>query len=814
METITCPGGASSSSRAVALPPTPPCRGVALCVSPELQVLMMHGSHVLELENRIKWLEDIVSSQCPGVDLTAGPPVELRSRASPPAIRIVTTGPDFEQAQSMSSTSSPVFALSPASTCPTPVSFDFSSPGVSPGYLQPMSPFTFSDASPAPSPFSSPFLQPQNTLAHEVGLLSLSGAGDPKYLGPSSGAAFARMVFADARDNDVLHQPLADIPEVKPPPWGPTAPPAPFPATEDCITFTNTYFEIVHPQYPFLHRPTFDACLEAVYHNDSKHTVSNLPPGYTMSAARFHVYLVLSIGASILSTRLGTRFDSDGYFSASMTALADIRLTRSVQSIQSALLLAMKSLQAPGGWNIWYLNATVVATCVDLGLHRKLAVLPGHESTAALKRRVFWSAYALDRNVCIALGRPFGILEGSYDVELPDEGDNDEELTTPTSLSQSSFSPSAGTARASFSGSIYLLRIIRAIAIIRNRIYQISQTHFHGHSDLSEWQLATHRHIMELRDQARTSLGGIRRGSNSGAGHQIQTLDLKYHEAVQLLFRPSPTFPGPSSFALQQCFQSAVDTLRIYSKMKRFRELPYTYLTALSIFLSGITMLYAYRNCREVQSATGKDLFQEDIASCSLLLADLGQRWPSALRSRARFDEFAQANLAFHANASSRMLSPHDGARRASVSSHRSMIAADLPPSPQPPPLPPSQQQQQQQVSPSLDLPSPGPRMVPQQQHAWYGGGPSPGPGGPGGMLGPPAGHGFDTSWMSTISWEDLQLPPGGETDMACGGMEGLETAPVDGVDAMLSNLMGEDTPMWGMDPPMHRPPPPHDQRQ
>ena len=136
-------------------------------------------SHVLELENRIKWLESIVGSRCPDIDLVVGPPVELRSRPTPPDIRIVTSGvQDFGQSHSMSAASSPInFPHSPASTIPTPVSFEFSSPGGS--YLHATSPFGYpgSDIGTSSAPSigpSSPYLQPQDTMAHEICLLSLS----------------------------------------------------------------------------------------------------------------------------------------------------------------------------------------------------------------------------------------------------------------------------------------------------------------------------------------------------------------------------------------------------------------------------------------------------------------------------------------------------------------------------------------------------------------------------------------------------------------------------------------------------------------
>jgi len=726
-----------------------------------------------------------VRARCPGVDLGIGPSVELRSRPSPPAIRIVTTGPDFNQpSQSISSTSSPIFALSPASTCATPVSFEFSSPGVSPGYLQPMSPFTFSDVGPSPTPSpgpSSPLLLPRDTLPHEVGLLSLSASEEAKYVGSSSGISFARMVFADSGGVD-LQKSDEDLRDFKRHIPSSTVEPIQLPKMDDCLMLSKSYFETVHLQYPFLHQPTFDGCLQAVYYDET----TNLPPNFSLATARFHVLLVLSIGEHIVSTRSGRHRDlSEGYHAAALLLSNNITLTGSLQGAQSSLLLAMQSLYAMNGWNVWYLNAIIMATCVDLGLHRKVQDVPGDQCKAALRRRVFWSAYNLDRSLGVALGRPFSIRDESFDVEFPHDTDNDEELSNlPLGTRPPTVSQSIGTSRASFSYSIYIFRIIKILSKIKVMIYQVSpSTPSSWNADLPGWQMEIYRQLLELQEQIRTSLGGMRRASGSCSGQLTggQLAELKLHEAIQLLFRPSPIFPRPTAYALQLCFNSAVEAIRIYNKPKRYSEplYPYTRLTEYSIFLSGITMLYCHRTCREVQDAVANDFLAKEIQSCSFLLADLAQHWPTAQKSRARFDALAHSTLAYSsATASSRMLSPHDGPRRSSGGSVRSF--AD---------------------SHTLEVPSMATALgsSPSSHGSvseWYGAGVGMPPAGGGGGGGGGGGdQGVDIGWMQNQSW-DLQMAP--EDIMISGMEETTAGAPAD-MDIM-ENLMTGDTTMWGMD--------------
>lgn len=507
-----------------------------------------------------------------------------------------------------------------------------------------------------------------------------------------------------------------------------------------------------------------------------------LPQGYTLAVARFQVFLVLSISANILSSRTGHYMDSEGYFASAIQYINDIALTGSVQAAQGVLLLAMRSLYVAGGFNLWYLNATIMATCVDLGLQRKII-----QNQSAMKRRVFWCAYVFDRNLGISLGRPFSLRDEAIDVEFLNEMDNDEEASSlghPDAFSISGGpSPNIVAARASFSGSIHLFRMTKILSNIKTTIHKIGQPSVGKLQDnLPDWQAGIRRQLIELREQARAVLGASRRSSGTSGNHlgNGQMVELKFHEAIQLLFRPSPAFPHPSSFGYQQCFSAAIETIRIYTKLKIYGELQYTLLTAHSIFLSGITMLHAYRNCREIQTQTPSDVLADDTRSCSSLLESLGTRWPIAKRSKPKFDAEAQSILLLATTNSSRMLSPHDGLRRASSSSQGRHFSECQ----------------------TLEVPSMSHHAAQQTQlqlgstpNIWYDEDSAAGTSSNSG-----AGAHMDTSWINWNVQTELLVSNGGFEDMDPNG------------DNLLNFLNGSgpgigsggDTSMWGMEQGEH----------
>jgi hypothetical protein len=218
---------------------------------------------------------------------------------------------------------------------------------------------------------------PSQPLAHEVGLLSLGSSGDPKYLGPSSGVTFARLIFAAApqtqglqsswtagENNIVYHRAGAQ-------------PTAPLPGIDEAQYFISAYFEVFQPLYPFLDEAGFRNLVDPIYRQMSnpeglaspmRPTVTGVPPNEMRLA---QLFLVLSLGSRVLEYKFSTDFSADGYLAAAMQLVARLQLHDSIPGIQTMLLLALNSFSSPTGLNAWFLKSTIIASCLDLGLQRK-----------------------------------------------------------------------------------------------------------------------------------------------------------------------------------------------------------------------------------------------------------------------------------------------------------------------------------------------------------------------------------------------------------------------------------------------------------
>jgi hypothetical protein len=97
-------------------------------------------------------------------------------------------------------------------------------------------------------------------LSSEVALLCLNAAGgEPHYFGPSSAVSFSRIVSATmglkGEGSSCSPRDFEENEEI-PPIIRPTRVPR-LPSPSVSANLSRAYFNNIHPQYPFLHRPTF-----------------------------------------------------------------------------------------------------------------------------------------------------------------------------------------------------------------------------------------------------------------------------------------------------------------------------------------------------------------------------------------------------------------------------------------------------------------------------------------------------------------------------------------------------------------------------
>jgi hypothetical protein len=256
-------------------------------------------------------------------------------------------------------------------------------------------------------------------LVSNIGMVSVQGASDPRYLGSTSGISFARVVFAavkssvsgsssergSTRGSKVLPTNVADGgTSMRDSFFGlhtkPTFQQAPFPDRELGARLVELYFEHANPQIPILHRGEFMGMFERMY---------TAGQGHRTSRESYMLNIVFAIGAGIImgssdsgdsppsdsasptksrpspptkkKRRLaGHQHQPEEYHASAIVHLENFLGSTpaadrpdgfggGLEELQAVLLLASFALLRPVAPGLWYIVGVAVRLGVDLGLH-------------------------------------------------------------------------------------------------------------------------------------------------------------------------------------------------------------------------------------------------------------------------------------------------------------------------------------------------------------------------------------------------------------------------------------------------------------
>ena len=328
-------------------------------------------------------------------------------------------------------------------------------------------------------------------LVSDVGMVSVAGTSESRYLGSTSGISFARVVFAAVKSS-VSRAPseIGGSKASRPVPgevasgggtsmrdsfFGlhtkPAIKPAPFPEKELGQRLVELYFEYANPQIPILHRGEFESLVERVYSTDAKkrtprelyllNIVFAIGSGIIMDSSNIEDSLAAT--ESDMDTEPPTKkrqrvtnqqHQPEEYHSSAVVHLESFLGSSpaaeggggGLEELQAVLLLASLALLRPVAPGLWYIIGVAVRLAVDLGLHfedidHQLDKQPAQGDTEGakvfgrkqwtrdLRRRLWWCVYNFDRLVSTCVGRPFGISDLVVTTEFPSLLD-DEYITT------------------------------------------------------------------------------------------------------------------------------------------------------------------------------------------------------------------------------------------------------------------------------------------------------------------------------------------------------------------------------------------------
>ncbi|KAJ5220257.1 hypothetical protein N7468_009461 [Penicillium chermesinum] len=236
-----------------------------------------------------------------------------------------------------------------------------------------------------------------NDLVSKVGMLNVAAGAEPHYLGPSSAVNFCRII-SPALLQAVPRRPDSGLGQQSEPavPYA-----CPFPDARTCLQMSDAYFQHIHPQYPFLHEPTFRGW-------EAKLFLSEAPdPSDLDSKSTFFLYMRLCASAEL--------------------HVQDVLRLECLETVQAYLCYAIYSLRSPTGTSVWRFSGLALRQAIELGYHRHGSVLGLSTGTLRfeLRKRAFWCAWTIDTVAATVLGRPLCLRSEDVDCELPSDIDDE-----------------------------------------------------------------------------------------------------------------------------------------------------------------------------------------------------------------------------------------------------------------------------------------------------------------------------------------------------------------------------------------------------
>ncbi|KAH8886166.1 hypothetical protein GQ53DRAFT_727960 [Thozetella sp. PMI_491] len=323
----------------------------------------------------------------------------------------------------------------------------------------------------------------------------------------------------------------------------------------------------------------------------------------------FKLYLVYAIGSGVLVlTEKQAGCSPEAFYMTALQHTAVARESRSIENIEAMLLLVIFHLRSAVSHGLWYMIGLAMRTSIDLGLHLRRREAGLNAAAVQQRRKIFWSAYSLERNIAIALGYPVSIADRQIDVELP----------TVTAEHD-----------AKFHRVVYLFRLRQTESYIYHSIYRADKP-------LATLLLKTSRHYEKLQEW-RDGVSKFEISPDDG-----NYLLLHYYRAVRLLFHPFLSILRSGDPYYKACLDAVGQICQIHKRLHQHSDYGHSFIAVQTVFVSGITMLYClWTRPTEVWSVK----VSNDIRACSSVLFVMGERAAEVRKYRDSFEMLVNATM-------------------------------------------------------------------------------------------------------------------------------------------------------------------------
>ncbi|KAL6237640.1 hypothetical protein BDW75DRAFT_203236 [Aspergillus navahoensis] len=190
----------------------------------------------------------------------------------------------------------------------------------------------------------------------------------------------------------------------------------PLPPKEEALSLFRDFFDNFNCMFPLFHEPTFMHLVEKQYSRDP----------YEGSGwwASINVVLAISHRLRVMSNLVPQEEDKKAwlYLKNAMGVLTELTMRNTdLLSVQALLGMSLFLQGTPNPQPSFFLVAAAIRLSHSIGLHKRGSGFGLNPVEAEQRKRVFWIAYTLDKDICLRSGRPPVQDDDDMNVELPSE---------------------------------------------------------------------------------------------------------------------------------------------------------------------------------------------------------------------------------------------------------------------------------------------------------------------------------------------------------------------------------------------------------
>ncbi|KAI0166901.1 N-terminal binuclear Zn cluster-containing protein [Hypoxylon sp. FL1284] len=187
------------------------------------------------------------------------------------------------------------------------------------------------------------------------------------------------------------------------------------PPKPEALSLLKDYFDNFNCMFPLFHQPTFMHLVERQYSNDP----------YQGSGwwASLNVALAIAHRLRVMSNLVPYEEDekSWAYIKNAMGVFSELTMRNTdLLSVQALLGMASFMQGTPNPQPSFLLIAAAIRLSHSIGLHKRGSGFNLNPVEIEQRKRVFWIAYMMDKDLCLRSGRPPAQDDDDMNVELPD----------------------------------------------------------------------------------------------------------------------------------------------------------------------------------------------------------------------------------------------------------------------------------------------------------------------------------------------------------------------------------------------------------